>query len=171
MILRHVLPCTACQLAYDQHLLHLPYPKDPADLPRWVFDLHHRVNGTTRPLWETWSASYPKHLNTSRLKDIWPFLQSVAMCYPTGKRTSYNEVGLYQKYVGEFLEMLWEFLANMKGYDKDVKHIQDMIGKNNLHQNIQSRKVFQKWITDIGRKIHIFAAQSQTSSCENICKK
>lgn len=165
MLLQHILPCTKCQLAYDQHLLDLPYPKNSKDLPRWVFDLHHRVNGTTRPHWETWHTSYSR---VHSLRDIWPFLQSVAMSYPPGRSTE-CEVALYQRHAAEFFGLLWGFLAEMPEYDKDMQHIQGMIGAEDLFQNIRSRGAFQKWVTSIGRSVHALTS-TVPSKCDDDCK-
>ena len=46
--LRILLPCPTCRENFTAHLATLPFPETPAELPLWIFRLHHRVN-RTRP--------------------------------------------------------------------------------------------------------------------------
>lgn len=171
MSLRHILPCIRCQLSYDMHLLHLPFPTKSKDLPKWVYDLHNRVNDTiakniTKPMWNTWSIEYKRDLTSHKLKDIWPFIQSIAETYPSG---SNYEIRVYQENVEIFFKILWDLLRNMKGYSTEIKHIEMMLLPKELDKNIQTEKLFKEWITNIGRTVHI--AYEKHYQCSNTCKK
>ncbi|QIG60151.1 disulfide thiol oxidoreductase [Dishui Lake large algae virus 1] len=177
MILRGVLPCIRCQLSYDGHLLNMPFPKDGRDLPKWVFDLHNRVNDnrnhaskqdththTHRLQWSSWSVSYKADLANRRLKDIWPFIQSVVEIYPYGNKF---EVSIYRHNIREFFKLLWNFLKNMEGYSKDMLLIEDHVNMNEIDNNIGSRSKLLKWVTDMGRKAHILS--KKYSNCDKVC--
>jgi hypothetical protein len=166
MLLRHLLPCVRCQLSYDTHLLHLPFPSKKEELPRWVFDLHNRINDSNgvkeRPVWSEWHIEYPRGMGGRGLRDIWPFVQSIAETYPSGSRI---DVKMYQKSASRFLVLLWEMLSNMKGYKHDMELLGDLLHKNTVH----SRRAFQSWITQIGRKMHY--TQGDFTKCDETCKK
>lgn len=170
MVLRGVLPCMKCQLSYDRHLLNLPFPQHGAALPRWVFELHNRVNDrldkrSGKHTWAEWSASYRQGISRRRLKDIWPFVQSVAEIYPHGSR---YEVGIYRHNVREFFGLLWSFLRNMEGYSRDMLLIEGQVDMKSLEDNIGSRRRLLGWVTDMGRKAHILSKKH--SNCDNRCE-
>ena len=171
MSLRHILPCTRCQLSYDMHVLDLPFPKTSSRLPRWVYNLHNRVNDTIsknidKPVWETWHIEYQRRMQSHRLRDIWPFVQSIAETYPHGDG---YDVAVYQENVATFFRLLWRFLRDMKGYSGDVSHVETMIAPGELERRIGSRNAFREWITTIGRTVHI--VHEKHYQCSNTCKK
>ncbi len=170
MSLRHILPCTRCQLSYDMHLLHLPFPKTNKDLPKWVYDLHNRVNDankhTSRMVWKIWSARYPHEMVTHRLKDIWPFIQSIAETYPSGN--SYDVV-VYQENARIFFSLLWDLLRNMKGYSRDVFNIETVLDRKELDKHLKTERGFKIWITNIGKTVHI--AYDNHYHCSKECEK
>lgn len=170
-LLRHVLPCSKCQLAYDRHLLRLPFPVDSKAVPRWVFDLHNRVNkdvksNSATPSWDMWHISYPREMGEHGLKQVWPFIQSIAETYPIGRL---YDKKVYIKSMERFFILLWGFLSDMMGYSKDVSRIRDLIDTDRMLKVLPSAKLFKAWVTMIGRRI--YASPIEMEQCDRACMK
>ena len=41
---RYILPCCTCRDNYKKHMEYLPFPKTASAIPKWVYDMHQRVN-------------------------------------------------------------------------------------------------------------------------------
>lgn len=152
--LRYVLPCTACQYSYDIHLLHLRFPSKKTAVPRWVFDLHNRVNrslSTPAVEWGPWAEKYPSEMAQHRLKDAWPFIQSVVEAKGT-----YPELRTFFKY-------LWEFLYKLDAYHSDKEVLKGLAED----RTERSKREFRDWITSIGKKIH--SASYDVARCNTAC--
>jgi len=170
MILRHILPCERCQVSYDIHLLYLPFPKKMTDMPKWVFDLHNRVNNTRKesadsPIWNTWQKTYQIEMEHHTMINIWPFIQSIATIYPHS--TGYDQ-DIYKESVKRFFELLFIFLKNLKGYSGDILLLKDIFNQEKIEDSIGSRIQFQNLVTSAGRKIH--AQTINHNTCEEKCK-
>ena len=176
MLLRHVLPCERCQVSYDMHLLYLPFPKKAKDLPKWVFDLHNRVNDTRassqrysredRPIWNQWQKTYEMERKQHTLVTIWPFIQSIITVYPREK--GYEQT-IYIESVKRFFKLLFVFLQEMEGYTENMLPVKDIFTQKNIEKNIGSREDFQHFITNIGRTIHA-ETKNISSKCDQHCK-
>lgn len=167
--LRYVLPCTVCQYSFDVHLLHMPFPSKPSDIPRWVFDLHNRVNDSLarrveRPDWETWVAKYPSELARHRLRDVWPFIQSVVEVHP-GKGAKGLEA--YSENLKSFFEYLWNFLYNMDAYYQDKEILKSILSTNH-DEMVLSKNKLRTWVTSIGKQIHS-PQYNSTRYCNTTC--
>jgi len=173
MLLRHVLPCSKCQLAYDKHLLLLPFPTDSQALPKWVFKLHNRVNKDLKehdndvaPTWEKWHTSYPLKMREHSMKQVWPFIQSIAETYPIGRL---YDKKVYMISMERFFILLWDFLSGMEGYNKDVSHLDDLINTDRMLKVLPSSKLFKAWVTMIGRRV--YAPDAKMDKCDRACIK
>lgn len=172
MLLRHVLPCSKCQMSYDRHLLALPYPKQSKDVPRWVFELHHRVSDDVKgrhveaPIWQEWHISYPATISHHTLRGAWPFIQSIAETYPIG--SMYNKK-VYIHSMERFFVLLWGFLRGMDGfrYQQDVARIEDLITLPRTKRVLPSARLFKTWVTMIGRRV--YAHDADAAKCNKGC--
>ena len=41
-----ILPCCTCRDNFRAHMSHLSFPSKRKDIPKWVYDVHQRVNGS-----------------------------------------------------------------------------------------------------------------------------
>lgn len=174
MLLRHVLPCSKCQLSYDRHLLALPYPEDSKAVPKWVFKLHHRVNKDIKgepagsPVWREWHASYPATIRRHGLRGAWPFIQSIAETYPIG---SMYDKKVYIHSMERFFVLLWGFLRGMDGYryQEDVARIEELITMPRMKRVLPSARLFKAWVAVIGRRVYADTHAVDAAVCNKGC--
>lgn len=176
MTLRYILPCTQCQYSFDVHILHIPFPKKTSDIPRWLFDIHNRVNDTlthpiTKPIWDTWVITYPEEMKKHTLRDVWPFIQSVVEVHPD-KDTQGME--MYIKSLHTFFTLLWKYLYQMDAYhhesDKAILKKLKNISLPQYDQFMKSKSDLRSWITSIGKTIHSKQLHvSEHQNCTTVC--
>lgn len=152
--LTYILPCYTCQCSFDIHLLHMPFPSIKDAFPKWVFELHNRVNDSLEkkesPEWNSWSKEYPLQMKNHSLKDIWPFIQCIVEVHPEKSKDGQD---IYRDNLEIFFKYLWEFLYKMDAYYEEKDIIREQFNKRkNIHK--YSKSGFTEWITSIGKKIH-----------------
>lgn len=92
--LPYVLPCKFCRASLTDYYAADPIPKDPKDMPQWMYRIHNRVNNKLReqklldahnPKYEEIETRYKEWMDapcTKRRMVGWDFLFSVAYTTP-----------------------------------------------------------------------------------------
>lgn len=81
--LQSLLPCPTCRANLKQHMAALPFPKAMAGVSRWVYDVHHRVNGTKHaPSEPTYAEVRRQYQHASFDEMEWIFVDAMVKMHP-----------------------------------------------------------------------------------------
>ena len=100
--LPRILPCEQCRENLTNHKKVLPFPKNKSQIGHWVYDLHNRVNDSTkvaadaRPSFEEVVAKYK---GVHPRPEEWKFLSYIVLSHPGKANAS-----------AEYLQSLHTFL-------------------------------------------------------------
>ena len=146
--LKEILPCPMCREHFADNLEDLNFPRTPARLGKWMYDLHERVNNN---LDKKHKMSYEKvkHVwqgNLDEVKgfqhlDLWKFLLSIVEAHP-GKHVVTKE---YMKASKAFWELLVDVLPNSMIDAKD--HLTKYMEKFAIDDDVLvSRAKYKVWV-------------------------
>lgn len=151
-----ILPCGKCRRNFQEHMMALPFPTHRRDVPRWVYDIHHRVNGTKgteptsqEPSWQEVEGLYRRHGRAAH-PDEWAFLVAVAKTHP-GKRKA-----MASSYAGHLQTFLSYWTKHSDGI---AMPSQDVIASKTLMKGWVSKHKKDSKATTTGLR------QCSTNSC------
>lgn len=107
---------------------------------------------------------YPRTMSKHGLKQAWPFIQSIAETYPVGRL---YDKKVYMKSMERFFVLLWDFLSGMKGYDRDVSRVRDLIDTKRMMRVLPSARLFKAWVSMIGRRVYDTPVEME--KCDKAC--
>jgi Erv1 / Alr family len=144
----YILPCDKCRKNYHQHIMNLPIPNDPTELPKWAYQIHNRISSTDY----TWSAAKAQWSDHKlEWRNIMPFLLSVAATHPSAR----NIDNVYRDNLYNLMRGILHFM-----------HIKDQ-RMQITQEDVTSRYMFKSWLKKVGVKVrkNIIACPLTGESC------
>lgn len=147
--LREVLPCPTCRENFAGHLGALPFPRRAADLPRWTFRLHHRVNGTQA------AREGPTYAEVARAAaaepfrpaEALPFLEAVVATHPGSRAMTDAYLSALQAFFGA----LGDFAV---------------LAKLPRRADLASRMALKRWLSELKRELGADRAAAPFAAAE-----
>lgn len=128
MSLEYILPCTECRDNIKRHIVNLPFPRRRAQVPRWVYDLHNRVNldlGKNMSKVPPFVDIKASQFNVVRIQKELPFIIAIAKTHPGKREITSQEV----KALSNFIEV-WS--------------------GDEVNIDVSSRAAFRAWALKVG---------------------
>jgi len=86
--IKYLLPCPNCRKNYDLHVTQVPFPESKKQIPKWLIQIHNRVNNSVQKpiyeedrMYEYWKEQ-SKHVTTSKELGIWTFMVCCIHTHP-----------------------------------------------------------------------------------------
>jgi hypothetical protein len=111
-----ILPCCTCRDNFRTHMSHLPFPNKRKDIPKWVYDVHQRVNGSIggdelRNKAPSYKDIEELYIKTDRKKEAF-FVKTIIQTHPGFRSEALSE---------EYMHALRAFLKILTGEDVAVQ--------------------------------------------------
>ena len=150
--IKYLLPCPTCRKNYDLHVTQVPFPESKKQIPKWLIQIHNRVNDSVqKPIYEEermydyWKEQ-SKHITSSKDLGIWTFMACCVHIHPGIHKITLD--------IQQAHEYFWEHLDFwLPKILKDRSSILTYLSKHPI-STVNIKYVYKKAFFSLMKQIH-----------------